>query len=103
MSALLSQQIEAFCAGLRASGINAVVRRGPQQPRPVQPLPAGFDIDKARADLAALEATAPTPTEYAYTGESAREMAEWRDNLHRHQIDGLRLQIAQWEAKREAA
>lgn len=80
-----------------------VVRSGPQLPRPVQPLPAGFDIDKARAELAALEAAGPGVSEFGYVGESAREMAEWRDNLHRHQIAGMRMQIAQWEAQREAA
>lgn len=103
MADLLSKQVESFCADLRAMGINAVVRRGPQKPRPVQPLPAGFDVDAARRELAALEAAGPTPTEYAYTGESAREMAEWRDSLHRHQCAGLRSQIAQWNAQQQEA
>lgn len=103
MAAILSKQVDDFCAGLRARGINAVVRRGPQQRRPVQPLPAGFDVEKARAELAALVAAGPGASEYAYTGESAREMAEWRENLHRSQVAGLRVQIAQWNAQQEAA
>lgn len=80
------------------------VQSGTRPMRPVQPLPASFDVDKARAELAALEAAGPTPIEYAYSGESAREMAEWRDSLHRHEVACLRAQIAQHEAmQREVA
>lgn len=86
----------------RAAPAPTAVRYSPQPRRPEQPLPQGFDVEQARAELAALEAAGPAPVT-GYSGEAAAEMEAWAQWMHAHRVAGLRRQIAAAEALQQEA